>query len=161
MGRGSLARLSSKLARAFTKASASLADSGRVSDGGGAGVGSSVGVKASDTMTWWACNWFWSITWVPEGNLAGLLGRNETALHLVRGADFSWKLMCGAGPSDLGGPGVGFGRESREDRPSQTAFRYPGHREQHCVLVWINEYAGAGLQGAFVAMLCGCTAHRF
>ena len=39
------------------------------------------------------------------------------ASELVCRADFSWKLLCGAGPGDLGGvPGIGFGRESRENR---------------------------------------------
>jgi len=41
--------------------------------------------------------------WLPEGRLAGFLGCRETALELVSGADFSWKLMCGADPGDLGG----------------------------------------------------------
>ena len=37
--------------------------------------------------------------------------RHHLALGLVCGAHFSWKLMCGAGPGDLGwSPGVGFGR---------------------------------------------------
>ena len=46
------------------------------------------------------------------------LGCHDMALELVRGAGFSWKLMCGAGPGDLGGVrGVGFGWKSQEDRP--------------------------------------------
>ena len=44
------------------------------------------------------------------------LGCRETALELICGADFSCKLMYGAGPGDLGGSrGVGFGRKSREN----------------------------------------------
>ena len=40
----------------------------------------------------------------------------EMVLELVSGAGFSCKLMCGAGPVDLGGvPGVGFGRKSRAE----------------------------------------------
>ena len=54
--------------------------------------------------------------WIPEGSLAGFIGCRETALDLVCGADLSYKLMCGAGPGDLGGvPGVGFGRKSWEN----------------------------------------------
>ena len=41
--------------------------------------------------------------WVPEGNLAGCFVRHGMALEWVCGADFSWKLMCWAGPGDLRG----------------------------------------------------------
>ena len=34
---------------------------------------------------------------------AGFLGRRDTALELVCGADVSWKLICRVGPVDLGG----------------------------------------------------------
>ena len=43
-----------------------------------------------------------SPTWVPEGSPAGFFGHREMALELVCGADFSWKLICGAVPCDLG-----------------------------------------------------------
>ena len=45
-----------------------------------------------------------------------IFGCRETALELVSGADFSCTLMCGAGPGDLGVPGIGFGRKSKENR---------------------------------------------
>ena len=41
--------------------------------------------------------------WVPEGSLAGSFVRHHLALELVCGTDFSFKLMCGAGPGDLRG----------------------------------------------------------
>ena len=37
-------------------------------------------------------------------SLAGFFVRRHLALELVRGVDFPCKLMCGAGPGDLGGP---------------------------------------------------------
>ena len=43
------------------------------------------------------------LIWVPEGSLAGFFGCHEIALELICGAGFAWKLMCGAGPGDLGG----------------------------------------------------------
>ena len=44
----------------------------------------------------------------------------ETAFasELVCGADFWCKLMCGAGPVDLGGPGVDFGRNPKKTGPN-------------------------------------------
>jgi len=46
-----------------------------------------------------------------------LFVRHETVLELVRGADFSWKLMCGAGPGDLGGSrGSNSAENPRENR---------------------------------------------
>ena len=66
--------------------------------------------------------------WVPEGSLAGFLGYHELGLEVVRGADFSWKLMCGAGPGDLGGSrGSASAENPGKTVPkvsSQTAFRY-------------------------------------
>jgi len=44
-----------------------------------------------------------SYPWVSEGSLAGRFVRHHLALDLVCGADFSWKLMSGAGPGDLEG----------------------------------------------------------
>jgi len=38
-----------------------------------------------------------------EGSLAEFFVRRHLTLELVCGADFSWKLMCGAGPGGLGG----------------------------------------------------------
>jgi len=53
---------------------------------------------------------------VSEGNLARFFV-SRLALELACGADFSQKLMCGAGPSDLwGGPG---------DRPRPTTQGKP------------------------------------
>ena len=67
--------------------------------------------------------------WVPEGSLAGFFGCRETALELVRGADFSWELMCRGGPGDLGGSrGSASAENPGKTGPkisSQTAFRYP------------------------------------
>ena len=52
------------------------------------------------------------------------------ASELVCGADFSCKLMCGAGPGDQGGSrGSDSAENHRKTGPkisSQTAFRYPG-----------------------------------
>jgi len=49
-------------------------------------------------------------------------------LELVCGADFSWKLMCGAGPGDLGGSRGSLSVEnpwkSGPTISGQTAFRY-------------------------------------
>ena len=51
------------------------------------------------------------------------------ALELVCGADFSWKLMCGAGPGDLGGSrgsaSAGNLGKTGPKISSQAAFRYP------------------------------------
>jgi len=44
------------------------------------------------------------VPWVPEGSLAGVVVRCHLALELACGLDFSRRLMCGAGPGDLGGP---------------------------------------------------------
>ena len=46
---------------------------------------------------------------------------HETALELVSGADFWCKLMCGAGPGDLGGPGV----DLRPKTPEKLKFLNP------------------------------------
>ncbi len=57
------------------------------------------------------------LIWITEGSLAEFVVRHHLAVELVCGADSSWKLMCGEGPGDLVGvPGVGFGRESLENR---------------------------------------------
>ena len=40
---------------------------------------------------------------VLEGSLAFFFWRREIALEVACGADFSWKLMRGEGPGDLGG----------------------------------------------------------
>ena len=75
----------------------------------------------------------WPIFWVPEGNLAGFCVRHHLALESVCGADFSWKVMCGAGPGDLGGSrGSASTENPKKTGPkisSQTAFRYPGQGE--------------------------------
>ena len=51
------------------------------------------------------------------------------ALEFVRVADFSCKLMCGAGPGDLGGsrgsPSAENPRKTGPEISSQTAFKYP------------------------------------
>ena len=51
------------------------------------------------------------------------------ALELVCGADFAWKLKCGAGPGDPGGfRGSVSAENPRKTGPktsSQTAVRYP------------------------------------
>ena len=67
--------------------------------------------------------------WIPEGSLAGLFVRHHLALELVCGAVFLWKLVCRAGPGDLGGS---WGSVSAENPgktgpeiSSQIAFRYP------------------------------------
>ena len=56
--------------------------------------------------------------------------RHHSALELVYGADFSWRLICGAGPGDLGGSrGSISAKVLGKTGPkisSQTAFRYPG-----------------------------------
>ena len=54
--------------------------------------------------------------WVPEGNLAAFFVRHHFALELVRGADFPWKLMCGAGPGDLGVSRVSMSAENTGKR---------------------------------------------
>jgi len=47
------------------------------------------------------------------------------AFDLDRGADFSLKLVCRAGPDDLGGvPGAGFGQKTLENR----AEKFPARR---------------------------------
>jgi len=72
----------------------------------------------------------WPIFWVPEGSLAGFCVRHHLALESVCGADFSWKVMCGAGPGDLGGSrGSASTENPKKTGPkisSQTALRYPG-----------------------------------
>ena len=52
----------------------------------------------------------------------------EMDLELVRGANFSWRWMCGAGTGDLGDPGGRFRKKNRKTEPknsSQIAFRHP------------------------------------
>ena len=75
-----------------------------------------------------------SLGWVPEGGLAGFFGYREIALELVRFADFSCILMCGAGPGDLGGSrGSASAENPRTTGPkisSQTAFRYPARSDK-------------------------------
>ena len=70
------------------------------------------------------------VGWVLEGSLAGFLGCHKIALEWVCGADFSWKLMCVAGPGDLGGSrGPASAENPGKTRPKisgQIAFRYPG-----------------------------------
>ena len=64
--------------------------------------------------------------WVPEGSLAGFFLRRHLALESACEADFSWKLMCGAGPGDLGGSRVSASAENPGKTgpkiSSQTAF---------------------------------------
>ena len=84
--------------------------------------------------------------WVPEVSLAGFFGGRHLALELVCGADFSCKLMCGAGPGDLGGsPGSG----SAENRWKtgrtifgQAAFRYPA--SERPLGMWPGLFGGSG-----------------
>ena len=68
--------------------------------------------------------------WALEGSLAGLSVRRHSALELVHGLDFSRKLMCGAGPGDLGGSrGPDSADNPGKTGPKisgQTAFKYPG-----------------------------------
>jgi len=71
---------------------------------------------------------------VPKGSLAGYLGCREMAFELVCGADFSWKLMCGAGPGDLGGcKGVGFCRKSTKNQAEKCPVELPSGI-QECLL---------------------------
>ena len=60
--------------------------------------------------------------------LAGFFECRDMALELVRGADFSWELMCGAGPGDLGGSrGSGSAEnpgKTESKISSQTAFAW-------------------------------------
>ncbi len=56
-----------------------------------------------------------SITWVPEGSLAGFFWRHEVALSLVCGADFGCNRHCRTSPVVL--EGSKFGRKSTENRP--------------------------------------------
>ena len=67
--------------------------------------------------------------WVPEGSLAGFFGCRDMALEFVCGADFSWKLMGGAGPGHLGGSrgsiSTGNPGKTVPKISSQTAFRHP------------------------------------
>ena len=60
------------------------------------------------------------MNWLPEGSLAGSCWFHEMALELVCGADFSCKLMCGAGPGDLGGPG-GWLRSTIQGKPGRKS----------------------------------------
>ena len=75
-----------------------------------------------------AVSWPFFVFWVLEGSLAGFPSRRERALDLACGADFSCKLMCGAGP-DLGeSRGSASAENPGKTGPkisSQTAFRYP------------------------------------
>ena len=56
--------------------------------------------------------------------------RHHWALELVSGAGFSFKLMCGAGPGDLGGSwGSASAEDPRKTEPkisNQAAFKCPG-----------------------------------
>ena len=60
------------------------------------------------------------------------------ALELVCGTNFSCKLMCGAGPGDLGGPQgaipAGNPRKTEPKIFSQTACRYPEQIRSHLAL---------------------------
>jgi len=68
--------------------------------------------------------------WVPEGSLAGFFGCRIMAVELVCKADFSCKLICGAGPGDLEGSRGSISIENPGKTgpkiSSQTAFKYPG-----------------------------------
>ena len=51
----------------------------------------------------------------------GIFTRCHLTLELVCGADFQWKLMCGAGPGDLGGSQGAIAAEiSRETVPKMA-----------------------------------------
>jgi len=63
--------------------------------------------------------------WLPGGSLAGFFGCREIALELVCGADFSCKLMCGAGPGDLGGSGGRFRPEIQAKPGRRSPARLP------------------------------------
>ena len=64
---------------------------------------------------------FVSLFLVPEGSLAGFFVRRHLALELVCGADFSWELMCGAGPGDLGGSRGSDSAKNSPRAPPDTA----------------------------------------
>ena len=70
---------------------------------------------------------YWPLSAVPA--VKGVSCAAHLALALVCGADFLWKLMCGAGPGDLGGSrGSTSANNHWKSGPkssSQTAFRYP------------------------------------
>ena len=75
-----------------------------------------------------------TVAQVPEGSLADFCGRHRLALELVCGANFSWKLMCGAGPGDLRESGGRLrAKTTGKTVPkvsSLAAFRNPGYQNQ-------------------------------
>ena len=62
------------------------------------------------------------------------LGCREMALELVCGADFSWKLMCRAGPGDLRGPG-GRLRPKSPGKPGRFPARLPSGTQSRQALM--------------------------
>jgi len=82
-----------------------------------------------------------------------MASRTILALELVCGANFSWKLMCGAGPGDLGGSrGSASAENPRKTWPkisSQTAFRYPRTKKLRLWLRIIWDQTPRGLPSGF------------
>ena len=67
---------------------------------------------------------------VLEGSLAGCFVRRFLALELISGDDFSCKLMCGAGPGDLGGSrGSASAENPGKTGPIISSKLYRAHRE--------------------------------
>ena len=92
-------------------------------------------------------------SWAHEASLAGYVARHGAA-------DFSYKMMCGAGTGDLGGSdSAENGRKTGPNKSRQTALRYPA--------TWSHKFS-AGLSCVQVelgddwvpegspAEICGC-----
>ena len=88
-----------------------------------------------------------------QGSPAGFSLRHEIALEFVSGADFSCKLMCGAGPGDLrGSRGSTSAEKSKENRAEHLqpgCLQAPSSpaRPPICLHIGVALMGGARLRG--------------